>query len=298
MGCPKILVIIVTYNGIRWIERCLSSVKGHDLFIIDNGSTDGTQAFIRSRFPSALFRQSEKNLGFGRANNIGMKYAIDHDYDYVYLMNQDAWVMPGAIKELVEVNKQHPEYGILSPMQMQDGLAYFDNIFGMKVLTWEASKRLIEDWYHGQREDVYEVPFVMAAHWLVSAGCIKKAGLFSPTFPHYGEDDNYIDRARYHGFKTGVVPSAQAVHDRDNGPWNRKKQAYMSNYIIPLQKLSSISNKVSPWPVIVKNAVTYSLIWRSFAPVTYLIRLLREYPAVRRNRDISKQPAAFVNYEW
>ena len=293
----KILVIIVTYNGMRWIGRCLGSVEEYDVMVVDNGSTDGTQSYIKEHYPRVMLRQNTSNLGFGKANNIGLKYAIDHDYDYAYLMNQDAWVMPQTIEMLVETNRQHPEYGILSPMQMRDGLEHFDNIFGMKALTWEASKGLIEDWYHGRREDVYEVPFVMAAHWLVSAGCIRKTGLFSPTFPHYGEDDNYIDRARYHGFKTGIVPSAQAVHDRDNGPWNRKKQAYMSNYIMPLQKLSSLNTKTSPWPVIVKNAVTYSMIWRSFAPVTYFFRLLREYPKVRKNREISKQPSAFINNE-
>lgn len=290
----KILVIIVTFNGIRWIRKCLSSVKEYDTFVIDNGSTDGTQQAIQSEFPNVIFRRNEKNVGFGMANNIGMKYAITNGYDYVYLMNQDAWVLPDTIETLVKTSAKHPEFGILSPMQMQDGLNHFDSIFGMKVLTWESSKQLMEDWFHSRKGDLYEVPFVMAAHWLITSQCIKRVGIFSPSFPHYGEDDNYIDRARFHGFKTGIVIEAKAVHDRDNGPWNKKKQIYINNYIIPLKKLSSLTIKTNPWPIILKNAFTYSIIYRSLSPITYLLRLLREYPKVKKNRNLSKQQSAFI----
>lgn len=292
----KILVIIVTFNGIRWIRKCLSSVKEYDTFVIDNGSTDGTQQLIQSEFPNVLFQQNEKNIGFGMANNIGMKYAITNGYDYVYLMNQDAWVLPNTIETLVKTSAKHPEFGILSPMQMQDGLNHFDSIFGMKVLTWESSKQLMEDWFHSRKGDLYEVPFVMAAHWLITSQCIKRVGIFSPSFPHYGEDDNYIDRARFHGFKTGIVPAAKAVHDRvEYNEWSKPKQIYINNYIIPLKKLSNINNSENPWLVILKNAFTYPFLFKSLKPIGYLFRLLKEYPTIKRNRELSKQQGMFLN---
>ena len=81
----KLLVIIVTYNGMKWLERCLSSLiassVASDVFIVDNGSTDGSQDYIRSNFKDAIFIQSEENLGFGKANNIGLQYAYEKGYE-------------------------------------------------------------------------------------------------------------------------------------------------------------------------------------------------------------------------
>ena len=92
----QLLVIIVNYNGMKWLERCLSSLTSStvpsDVYIVDNGSTDGSQDYIRSNFKDAIFVQSEENLGFGKANNIGLQYAYEKGYEYVYLLNQDAWV--------------------------------------------------------------------------------------------------------------------------------------------------------------------------------------------------------------
>ena len=97
----KILAIVVTYNGMEWIDRCLDSLLCStlrpDVFVVDNGSTDGTQEYVHSHFPEVFFRQNETNLGFGRANNIGLRFAIEGGYSHVYLMNQDAWVEPDTI---------------------------------------------------------------------------------------------------------------------------------------------------------------------------------------------------------
>lgn len=291
----KILVIIVTYNGMKWIERCFGSVKDYDVFVVDNGSTDGTQEYIRTHFPKIIFYQSESNLGFGKANNIGMRYAIEKGYDYVYLMNQDAWVTSETIDSLIKTNIAHPEYGILSPMQMKKDMRQLDSIFGRKACSWETNSRLIEDMFNNSVGDVYQVAFVMAAHWLISIECLRKVGLFSPTFPHYGEDDNYIDRAKFHGFNTGIVCKAKAVHDRsDLYQWSAKKQMYIYNYIKPIKKLSDINADGNPWPVILKNAITYPMLYRSLKPIGYLFRIMWEYHAIKRNREKSKHERAFM----
>ena len=101
----RLLVIVVTFNGMRWLERCLGSVQSSnveaDLFVVDNNSSDGSADFVAERFPHALLVRLENNLGFARANDIGLKYALDKDYDFVYLLNQDAWVMPDTFEKLI-----------------------------------------------------------------------------------------------------------------------------------------------------------------------------------------------------
>ena len=68
----------------------------------------------------------------------------------------------------------------------------------------------------GPRKDIYPTTFVNAAVWLVSRDCFCRVGLFDPIFPHYGEDDDYIDRVHGAGFRVGIVPGALANHARDN----------------------------------------------------------------------------------
>lgn len=211
----RVLVIIVTYNGMRWLERCLSSVCADgnsalnpsegpenactdgksaqnpsvDVFVVDNDSTDGSADWIQGHFPGVKLVRSAENLGFTKANNLGFKWALSHNYDYVYLLNQDAWLAPGALETLVDAAEKHPEYAVLSPLQMTDGYKELDRLF---------------------KKD--KTP--PAAHWLVPVKALGEIGPFSDLFPYYGQDDDWCNRARYHGWKIGIIPEAKAVHDR------------------------------------------------------------------------------------
>ena len=122
----KVLVIVVVYNGLHWLERCLSSVRGANVFVVDNDSTDGSADWIQSHFPEVTLLRSAENLGFSKANNLGFLRAMDKGYDYVYLLNQDAWLEEGALEKLVAAAQAHPEYAVLSPLQFQDGYQALD----------------------------------------------------------------------------------------------------------------------------------------------------------------------------
>ena len=195
----KLLVIIVTYNGMKWIDKCLSSVNNStikaDLFIVDNGSTDGTIEYIKEQYPEAHFIISKENLGFGRANNLGLRFALDNNYDFVYLLNQDAWVEENTFKNLIRINNKYPEYYIISPLQTNKEKTKLDANFS-KFCSVDMSSDYI---CNQQPKEIYETDCAMAAHWMMSNRCIQDVGGFSPTFKHYGEDINYIDRIHYIG---------------------------------------------------------------------------------------------------
>lgn len=207
----RILVITVTYNAMKWVDRCFGSLRDSrhpvDVFVVDNGSSDGTAEYIRNHFPEVMLHCTGENYGFGKANNIGLEYALANGYDYAYLLNQDAWVFPDTFDRLLEAHDAHPEYGILSPVQMTASMERPDPRFKVKCLDKELSA------YESGR--IYDVDFVMAAHWLVSRRCILSTGGFSPAFRHYGEDDNFIHRALWKGFKIGFLAGTYAVHDRE-----------------------------------------------------------------------------------
>src|SRR5690554_4518907 len=111
-------IIIVTYNGMPWIKKCLDSCRQYPVIIVDNASTDETISYIENNFPEIQLFPQPKNLGFGQANNLGIKYALAQGAEYVFLLNQDAYLHTECIETLIAVHKQNPEYGILSPIHL------------------------------------------------------------------------------------------------------------------------------------------------------------------------------------
>ena len=211
----KIFVIIVTYKGHQWYERCFTSLRNSEYpvqtIVIDNASNDGTVEYIREYFPEIHLVESKENLGFGRANNIGMRYALDHGCDYVFLLNQDTWIEPCSISELVKIHQQHLEYGVLSPMHVTaDKKALYIEIEDGKT---DHANSLLSDCYCQSLKDVYTFKYINAAAWLMTRQTLETVGGFDPIFFLYGEDDNYLQRMEYHGIKLGLVPKVQIIHD-------------------------------------------------------------------------------------
>lgn len=203
----KVVVIIVTYNGSKWLNKCLQSLAQSivpvSVIAIDNASTDDSVAILR-QFPFVEVIQSETNLGFGKANNIGIQKALEQNFDYCFLLNQDTWIEPNTLQNLVTVALENEKFGIISPMHFSPDETSLDTNFEM---YWKRRTNSIS-------ENIDEVPFVNAAAWLLSRELIEKVGYFEPMFNHYGEDRNYADRVRFHGFKTVIVKNSKIYHDR------------------------------------------------------------------------------------
>ena len=287
----KVLTIIVTYNAMQWVERCFESLRKSslkpDVFVVDNGSTDGTQCHIQSHYKEVIFHQSEKNLGFGKANNIGLQYALVHNYDYVYLLNQDAWVMPDTFEKLVEISKKYLEYGILSPFQMNADLMHIDHNFATNVLAWKSSSNIVNAMYTQKYDEVYPVSGVMAAHWFMPIETVKKVGGFSPSFSHYGEDDNYIDRLHFWGLKIGVVPSLKVVHDRG---WREDPPSKIicMGYINAVFYYSSTRfSLLSASVMAIYTNVLLLFKYSSLKPIINILKVLTHLREIRNNRKRS-----------
>lgn len=216
----KIAIIIVTYNAMKWAEKCFSSIRNSSVpatcFVVDNGSTDGTQDFIAKSFPEVIFTQSSDNLGFGKANNIGIEQAYKNGADFFYLMNQDAWLYEDSLEKLMEVYQQYPnkeEIGILSPMHLDGSEKYLDIFLDKYIATNFEKTRLISDFYFQTVKPFYEINFINAAHWLLPKSTIDIVGGFNPYFFHYGEDVEYVNRLIYHKKKVFLCPKSKVVHD-------------------------------------------------------------------------------------
>ncbi|WP_322971830.1 glycosyltransferase family 2 protein [Faecalibacter sp. LW9] len=217
----KIHCIIVIYNGMRhnWIKKCFDSVLSSsipvNIIAIDNNSTDDSVKYIKENYPTVHLIENKVNKGFGGANNQGLKYALENGGEYFFLLNQDAWVDPNTIEELVKISSLYPGYGVISPIHLNgkgDALDYnFSN-----YIKPDKCKNLYSDFVLNKIEDkVYESDFICAAAWLVSKKCLEVVGGFNPTFFHYGEDDNYVHRLKFKNLKIGVYPKVFIYHDRE-----------------------------------------------------------------------------------
>lgn len=293
---PRVLAVVVTYNAMRWADRCLGSLLRSSLkpavLVVDNGSSDGTREHVRLAFPEVRLECRPENPGFGAANNIGLRMALEEGFDFVYLMNQDAWVEEDTLELLAAAHR--PEFGVLSPVQnTAEGApdANFQRWCGSSLRRAGAQPgKTSMDAVPG----IVEVPFVMAAHWLVSRGALRKVGGFSPAFRQYGEDDNYIHRLHWHGFSCGVVPAASAVHDR-SGRSLPKEGRMRLKCVAPVVKLSNpggclplrlLAGPLELAAMSVKNLSAY--------PLRQIPALLRRYPELIRLRAASKAEGAFL----
>ena len=290
----EILTIVVTYNGMKWVERCLGSVRTSavpsDVMVIDNASDDGTPDWIREHFPEVIVSGNRENLGFAAANNIGFRYALSHGYRYIYLLNQDAWVFPETFGTLVrafgeDVGDGRKPVGVMSPMQMEANLTKMDEQFRKHCGT-----ALEKD-----TAETVRVPFVMAAHWMLSRECLEKVGGFSPAFPHYGEDLNFIHRAAWHGFDAAVVKTASAVHDRADRP---RPKDYRMKLKVVTAKAAVADPRTNPFTTLVGQSVKLALLgvlYFSAIPWKGIRELRESYEELKRCRKAALTTGAFLD---
>lgn len=215
----NVYVVVVTYNGMRWLDRCLESISSSDIrlktILIDNMSTDGSLQYVKTKFPEVQSIEAGGNLGFGKANNLGIQIALDAGADYVFLLNQDAWIEPDTVAGLIDIHQKYSGYGILSPLHLTGAGDALDRSFSMYCSVKECPDFLSDAVLHNYR-DVYSIGFVNAAFWLISRECLLKVGLFDPLFPHYGEDLDYVNRVKAFNFYIGICPRFKGFHDREN----------------------------------------------------------------------------------
>ena len=214
-----IYCVIVTYNGMQWIDRCLQSIRHSSVsmstIVVDNNSTDDTLTHIKANYLEVILLPQEENKGFGQANNIGIEYAMQKQASHILLLNQDAAIQPDALQILLQHDDgQH----LLTPLHMNGDGRYIDDNFFENTLLFELP----------EKHEVKEVPYVNAACWLLPIEIIRQVGGFNPLFYHYGEDNNYIQRLQYYHFEIRLISDAIVYHDREK---HGNEQLYRSGVL-------------------------------------------------------------------
>ena len=216
----NVVVVIVTFNGQFFINKCLNSVFASNIsvkiLIIDNNSTDETVSIIKTKYPKVDLMICEENLGFGKANNIGIKHAYLMGAQHIFLLNQDAFIEPDTIEKLVKVQRLNESLVLLSPLQLNGNGNYLDAKFADHLSKSSFIREVLSDSFLNKSiQECYTIEYANAAAWMMSRNCIEFVGLFNPLFEHYGEDFEYLHRINQKGKLIGLVTICKAFHDRD-----------------------------------------------------------------------------------
>ncbi|MEM7703263.1 MAG: glycosyltransferase family 2 protein [Pseudomonadota bacterium] len=228
-NAPVISILIVAFNSRPFIEHCLASVSHacgdlpHEVLLIDNG-LDGTEAFVRERFPKVRIIASRGNVGFGQANNILAAHA-DPDSRFLVLVNPDVRLESGAIAALVRAADTHPDYVALGgQMQTPDGSPSAASIVRLPTV-WRMTLGAIgiANWANARsladpaQQEVQRVEAISGGFLLLRPEDWKRLGGFDETYFLYGEDIDLCHRIGLLNGKIGLVPSARVHHDVGSG---------------------------------------------------------------------------------
>ena len=225
---PTLAIIIVTYNSREEIGDCLTSVLGHTepfpthVTVVDNQSSDDTLAFIGERWPAVQTIDAGANLGFARANNLGIAATTG---EYVLLLNPDTIAPPGALPALVAGLAARDDAAIAGPRLMNERHVP-ELSFGPPISPWGELKqktllalyqrrfRRIVRYVERRSREAGERAWVSGACLLIRRTDLEAVGGFDERFFMYTEDVDLCTSVRARGRKVLFVPQAEVLHLR------------------------------------------------------------------------------------
>ena len=298
----NISYLIVTYNGENHIKTCINCIRKFDkdgfILVIDNASNDNTINIANTSFPSKVIKLN-KNLGFGKANNIGLKYLYNKGFKYFYLVNQDLYFKYGDYsfftKKLETFTKKN--YVIISPLHLAPNSKDFDFKF-KTYISEKNTPNLLKDLKKDEVLDVYDSKVVNAAAWVLSRKTIEEVGYFDPLFDHYGEDTDYINRVKHYGLKIGVSPIFKVIHNRPQlesilpNKMSKRSQIWALTYLKDINY--SLLRLTALFPlVLLQRFKNNNLKWRFYFVI--LLFVYSKLYVIAKSRKESKNKFAYVN---
>lgn len=243
-----VTVIITNWNGIKTIGRCLESVMAQtyrpiEVVVADNASSDGSQDFIRKRFPEVKLLCLQKNLGYSGGNNAAFQTAQGR---YYFVLNNDAELAPDCAERCVDAIQRHPRYGACAVKLVLDARRDRIDAAGITVFKDGLSigrGRLEPAGLFDSREEVF---FASGGACLFKREMIDDIGSFDHEFFCYAEDADMGWRAQLRGWKCIYEPGAVVYHchSASTGPYSPFKAFYVE------RNRMWVAWKNFPWPLV------------------------------------------------
>jgi GT2 family glycosyltransferase len=283
---PKLTIIIVNWNGIRFLPECLRSIAEDrppfdlEVLVVDNSSTDGSREWLLSNENKEPFRSirlrsilSSENLGFAKANNLAIK---ESESPFVFLLNPDTILHRGALERLVAELESRPEAGLVGPRVLnedgttQPSVTYFPrNPLTILMTAFSLApflpKRVRKKFYgaHWDYDEKKDVPVIWGAAMMARRSMIDDVGALDEDFFMYGEDEEWCARSNRNGWKVVFVPGASVVHrggKSSEQTWSRSETSlkkYEAEILLERKALSRFSATLNSTTRLLLNSLVY-----------------------------------------
>ncbi len=236
-------IVIVSYNTRQNLESCLHSLcappprVNHQIVVVDNGSSDGSVEAVRDGWPNVRVIQNSSNVGYARANNIGIRATTS---SLVLLLNSDTVVPPGSIDGLVEQLRSHPDVAVVGP-RLVDVDDHLELSYGRMIgplnelwqkcrsVTLERNIPLLASWIAREATKPSFPHWVSGACLLVNRDDAEAAGLLDERFFLYGEDVDFCSTIRRSGRRVFFTPEVEVIHLRGQS-WAHAPAATQASY--------------------------------------------------------------------
>lgn len=228
-------IIIVNYNTADLLARCLRSLFSvlskdktikTEVIVVDNGSHDDSCEMVKKKFPSVILLPQKTNLGFAKANNIGILHAKG---SYILLLNSDTEVISSAVSHLLSVIKSSPDIAVVGgkvlnmDKTVQPSVGFAPHLF--RIFLWMSflddictSLGLFHSPYHVEQESFYDhahdVDWVTGACFLTKKSIFQEVGMLPDDIFMYAEEVEWCYRVRTHGWRVVYTPFAVIYHQK------------------------------------------------------------------------------------
>ena len=215
MKAHLVSIVIVNWNGKKWLKTCLDSVfrqtyRQFEVIMVDNGSNDNSQAFVREYFPKVKVIELDQNYGFAKGNNVGIEKAKG---DIVFLLNNDTVIDKDMLEKIVPVF-DNPKIGTAQPKIV---LMNESNMLDLAGAFWTSTTFLS---YFGLRAKSnlrkYNEPLKVfsnkGAAMFIRKSMLDKIGSFDEDFWCYYEETDLCHRAWLVGFECWYYPVSTCHH--------------------------------------------------------------------------------------
>ncbi len=220
---PSVAAVVVTYDALPWIERCLDSLRGVETVVVDHGSSDGTVGIVRERYPDVRLVEQD-NRGLGAGWNAGIRATSSA---FVLLLNADAWLTEGALARMVELAGTRPRAAVVGPRLLNP-----DGTLQRSVRGYPSVWRLATEYFFLRKlapgtsafnafyaggfdhDETRDVEVVMGACMLVRREAIDEVGYCDEEYFLFSEETDWCYRFRESGWEVVFFPGAECVHVR------------------------------------------------------------------------------------
>lgn len=272
----ELAIIIVNYNTRQLLDDCLASIYradhpkgGLQVVVVDNASVDDSMDMVAKKYPSVISIQNSENLGFAKANNIGVDGA---DARFVLFLNSDTVIKRYSLVKPLKYLKTHPKVGAITiKLFLKDGTIDFDNHRGYPT-PWASitkftglaklfPKSTVFNSYHlgfQKLDKIHQIPVAAGSYMMMPTKLFKNIGMWDETYFFYGEDIDLCYRINEAGYSIIYYPKVSTLHLRGASSGLRKENAK-----------TAVSDKANRIRVAKSSANAWKIFYKKFYSKRY-----------------------------